>query len=133
MLGVPIYRVPPLVPALNSEAQVKTSTQSTGPYDRNFQQHLIHHAVYPAGYIYPDGERLPRPDNLDEIREVLAQRRPSLSSSQFPETAFEAFLQSDTHAVKQAQVMTRVVPTLEGTLDDPSCAAGDIPFKISTT
>ncbi|KAK7967617.1 uncharacterized protein PG986_001894 [Apiospora aurea] len=32
-----------------------TSTKSTGPYDRAFQQHLINHNVYPHRYEYPDG------------------------------------------------------------------------------
>lgn len=116
-------------PVKSSGTPTTTTTKSTGPYDGNFQQHLTNHRVYPARYTYPDGTALPRPDNLDEIRRILGQRRPSLSPSQFSEGAFDAFQDADAHAAKEAQVMARVVPIMEGKLEDPSCVSGQIPFR----
>ncbi|KND86604.1 hypothetical protein TOPH_08723, partial [Tolypocladium ophioglossoides CBS 100239] len=94
-------------PVKSSGTPNTTTTKSTGPYDSNFQQHLTNRGVYPARYTYPDGKALPRPDNMDEIKRVLGQPRPSLSPSQFSEGAFDAFQDADTHAGKEAQVMAR--------------------------
>ncbi|XP_044715086.1 uncharacterized protein HRG_11354 [Hirsutella rhossiliensis] len=116
-------------PIKSGETRNTTTTKSTGPYDGNFQQHLINRGVYPVRYTYPDGKALPRPDNVDEIKRALGQRRPSLSPSQFSEAAFEAFQDADTHAAKEAQVMARVIPIIKGKVEDPKCAAGQLPFR----
>ncbi|KND87466.1 hypothetical protein TOPH_07872, partial [Tolypocladium ophioglossoides CBS 100239] len=116
-------------PVKSSGTPNTTTTRSTGPYDSNFQQHLTNYRVYPARYTHPDGKALPRPDNLDEIKQILGQPRPSLSPSQFSEGAFDAFQDADTHAAKEAQVMARVIPIIEGKLEDPKCAGGQIPFR----
>ncbi|KAG6034491.1 hypothetical protein E4U41_006524 [Claviceps citrina] len=42
---------------------------------------------------------------------------------------FGYFQKRDTHAAKEAQVMTRVIPIIEGDLDDDKCAAGQVPFN----
>ncbi len=53
---------------LNTKPTTKTTTtKSTGPYDRAFQQHLIDGGVYPDEYEYPDGRVPPQPDNWEEI------------------------------------------------------------------
>lgn len=44
------------ISALNSQSYSNTTTtKSTGPYNRNFQQNLIDGGFYPDGYGYPDG------------------------------------------------------------------------------
>jgi hypothetical protein len=48
----------------NSTTPNTTSTRSTGPYDRAFQQHLIDHDILPDGYEYPDGRMPPEPENM---------------------------------------------------------------------
>lgn len=105
------------------------TTKSTGPYDTNFQQHLINHGIYPPRYTYPNGSSPRQPDNMDEIKRTLRYPRPSLSPSQFSDGAFDSFQDADTHAAKEAQVMARVIPIIEGKLEDPKCTAGQIPFN----
>ncbi|KND89136.1 hypothetical protein TOPH_06230 [Tolypocladium ophioglossoides CBS 100239] len=82
-----------------------TTTRSTGPYDRAFQQHLIDHHIYPNRYKYHNGRTPPRPANLDEIREFLSRSRQSLSPSQFSDERFESFQQADELAAKETDVM----------------------------
>ncbi|KAI0388256.1 hypothetical protein F5Y17DRAFT_249026 [Xylariaceae sp. FL0594] len=105
-----------------------TSTKSTGPYDRAFQQHLIDHGIYPDGYEYPDGKTPPQPDNLDGILYALAQPRPSLSPSRFSDGDFRQFKRADTHASKEWQVTSTVIPIIEGDVRDTKCVSGQIPF-----
>ncbi|KAK8038580.1 hypothetical protein PG993_006991 [Apiospora rasikravindrae] len=106
-----------------------TSTKSTGPYDRAFQQHLIDHGVFPYRYEYPDGGTPPPPDNLEEIRAVLAQPRPSLSPSRFTNDDFKKFEKEDAHATKEWQIVANVVPIIEGNIGDRKCVSGQIPFN----
>ncbi|KAM4060511.1 hypothetical protein HRG_001930 [Hirsutella rhossiliensis] len=105
-----------------------TSTRSTGPYDRAFQQHLIDHDVFPDGYEYPDGRLPPEPENMDEILRALAQPRASLSPSRFTKDDFRKFRRADTHASKEREVTTTVIPIVGGDVGDRKCVAGEIPF-----
>ncbi len=105
-----------------------TSTKSTGPYDRAFQQHLIDFGVYPDRYEYPDGRRPSHPENINEIRQVLAQRRESLSPPQFQEEEFEKFERADAHATEERQITTSVIPVVQGHVRDSKCVSGEIPF-----
>ncbi|OBT85149.1 hypothetical protein VE02_05604 [Pseudogymnoascus sp. 03VT05] len=70
-------------PSKSSATPNTTSTRSTGPYDRAFQQHLIDHDILPNGYEYPDGRTPPEPENMDEIVYALGQPRASLSPNKF--------------------------------------------------
>lgn len=106
-----------------------TSTKSTGPYDRAFQQHLIDHAIFPHGYEYPDGRLPPEPDNIDELRRVLAAPRGSLSPSKFTTGDFRKFERADAHAAKERDVTTTVIPVIEGNAGDRKSVAGQIPFN----
>ncbi|KAF4468245.1 hypothetical protein FALBO_4864 [Fusarium albosuccineum] len=105
-----------------------TTTRSTGPYDRAFQQHLIDHNVFPPGYEYPDGHEPSEPDNIDEIRQVLEQPRASLSPSRFTKDNFKKFRRADDHATKESRVTSSVIPIIEGEPGDTKCVASDIPF-----
>ncbi|KAG8407370.1 hypothetical protein J3458_020849 [Metarhizium acridum] len=105
-----------------------TSTRSTGPYDRAFQQHLVDHRIFPDGYEYPDGTLPPEPENMDEILLAMAQPRPSLSPSQFSNDDFRRFKRADTHAFKKREITITVIPIIEGTVPDIKCIAGEIPF-----
>lgn len=115
-------------PTKSSTTPRTTSTKSTGPYDRAFQQHLIDHNILPHGYEYPDG-RLPKePDNMDEIRQMLAQSRASLSPSKFSNEDFRKFERADAQAYKEREVTTNVIPIIQGDVGDKKCVAGEIPF-----
>lgn len=105
-----------------------TTTQKTGPYSRNFQQHLTDHGVYPDGYEHPDNRVPPLSGNLEEINQRLAQPRPSLSQSQFSDTKFRKFKRADAHAFKVKQVTDPVIPIIEGKVRDARCVAGGIPL-----
>ncbi|KAH7115644.1 hypothetical protein EDB81DRAFT_668902 [Dactylonectria macrodidyma] len=105
-----------------------TTTRSTGPYDRAFQQHLIDHNIFPDGYEYPDGRIPPEPENIDEIRQVLEQPRASLSPSRFSKEDFRKFKRADAHATKESRVTASVIPIIEGDPGDTKCVASDVPF-----
>ncbi|KJK88389.1 hypothetical protein H633G_07729 [Metarhizium anisopliae BRIP 53284] len=105
-----------------------TSTRSTGPYDRAFQQNLIDHNIFPDGYEYPDGGLPPEPENMNDILAAMAQPRPSLSPSRFSNDDFRRFKRADTHAFKEREITTNVIPLIEGTIADSKCVAGDVPF-----
>ncbi|KAI1318481.1 hypothetical protein F5Y16DRAFT_418499 [Xylariaceae sp. FL0255] len=96
-----------------------TSTRNTGPYDRVFQQHLINYGIYPD-----------EPVNLDDINQVLAQPRRSSSLSRFSKHDFLRFKQANANALKEAEVMSSVIPIIEGDMkNDEMCMSGHIPFK----
>lgn len=105
-----------------------TSTKSTGPYDRAFQQHLIDYGIFPDGYEYPDGKTPPEPNNLDDILRVLVKPRPSLSPSRFSDSDFRRFKRADTNASKEWQVTSTAIPIIEGEVGDNKCVSGQIPF-----
>ncbi|TAQ91567.1 hypothetical protein B7494_g89 [Chlorociboria aeruginascens] len=67
-------------------------TRRFSAYDNDFEQHLIDHNIYPERYKYPAGRLTPEPA-LDGLRHYLAQPRPSLSPSQWPDSNFKEFRQ----------------------------------------
>ncbi|KAI0413998.1 hypothetical protein F5X98DRAFT_366206 [Xylaria grammica] len=107
-----------------------TSTPTAGPYDRAFQQLLIDYGIYPNKYEYPDGQALPPPGNLEEIIQAIVKPRPSLSLSRFNQEDFERFERADAHAFKQAQVISTVIPIIEGEGDvrNSRSVAGQVLF-----
>ncbi|KIH88776.1 hypothetical protein SPBR_07647 [Sporothrix brasiliensis 5110] len=95
---------PDLMDVCNTtDIQTKKST----PYDADFEQHLNDHDVL-ATY---DSQK---PANWAEIQAVLSQRRPSLSSSQFSEGAFDAFQDNNDRAKNENAVMVDVIPVILG-------------------
>lgn len=115
-------------PSKSSATANTRSTRSTGPYDRAFQQHLIDHKILPDGYEYPDGRSPPEPANMEEIVCALAQFRGSLSPSKFSNEDFRKFKRADTHASKEREVTSTVIPIIEGSVGDRKCVSGEIPF-----
>jgi hypothetical protein len=109
-----------------------TSTKSTGPYDRDFQQNLIDGGVFPDRYRFPDGRAPPKPDNWEEMNRRATQYRASLSPSKFSDGAYEEFVQADADAKKEDQVTKSVIPVIEGKIRDAKCVSGKIPFRNLT-
>ena len=105
-----------------------TSTKSTGPYDRAFQQNLVDGGIYPDRYEYPNGQALRHLANWEELKERLARPRPSLSPSNFSNAEFGKFRRADAHAFKEKQITTSVIPIIEGDPQDPKCVSGGIAF-----
>ncbi|EEH19029.2 hypothetical protein PABG_01348 [Paracoccidioides brasiliensis Pb03] len=118
-------------PSTGADTRDTTKSTSTTPYNRNFQQNLIDHGVYPDGYEYPDGRIPAMLNNWKEINETLARPRPSLSPSKFSDEHFRKFKRADTHASKEQPVTSSsssVIPIIEGDVDDPKCAGGGYPL-----
>src|SRR5205814_1125399 len=59
-----------------------------------------------------------KPSNLNEIRQRLAQLRPSLSPSRFSEGAFEEFQQKNEDVIDENEVMSTVLPEIHGNRPD---------------
>jgi hypothetical protein len=112
-----------------SRSTKPSTTKSSGPYDRDFQQHLVDHGIYPHAYEYPDGQIPPKPSNWSDIKERLARYRPSLSPSKFTEDMHEKFVRADAHAFKEKQITESVISIIEGDNGDARCVAGGIPFR----
>src|SRR5436309_2904273 len=74
-------------------------------------------------------DRVPEePENMEEIRRVLAQPRRSLSPSRFTDEDFRKFKRAAAHASKERQVTTAVLPIIEGDVGDSKCVAGENTF-----
>lgn len=104
------------------------TTESSGPYSRNFQQKLIDSGIYPGGYEYPDGRIPLKPDNLKEINHRLTQSRSSLSPTKFSNKNFEEFQRADAHISKENKATKTVIPIIEGKITDDKCVEGEILF-----
>ncbi len=65
---------------------------------------------------------------MDKIKAALVEPRRSLSPTRFTEDDFKRFKGADTHALKERQVTTSVIPSIQGEIGDIRCVAGEIPF-----
>ncbi|KAG9249402.1 uncharacterized protein F5Z01DRAFT_631794 [Emericellopsis atlantica] len=115
-------------PEKSSGTPNTTTTKSTGPYDRAYLQHHVDNGFLPDGYEYPDGRALSEAENIEEFRQFISQARASLSPSRFSGDDFRCFKRANNHATKERQVMTTVMPIIEGAVGDTKCVAGEIPF-----
>jgi hypothetical protein len=97
-------------------------------YDRDFQQHLVDHGVYPDEYEYPDGSVPAKPNNWTSINQILTQPRASLSPSRFSDEEFRKFKRAAATVPKEKQVSESVIPIIEGKIADIKCRSGGIPF-----
>lgn len=104
-------------------------TDSSSPYDQNFRQRLVDGGVYPYGYQYPDGRKIPKPSNWAEMKQRLEYYRPSLSPSTFSEGKHKQFLRADARVSKENKATKAVVPIIEGKVIDRNCVQGDIFFN----
>ncbi|KAH8800822.1 hypothetical protein F5884DRAFT_623381, partial [Xylogone sp. PMI_703] len=116
----------------NSHTQSTVPTSRSGKtgrssaYDNNFEQKLIEHHIYPAGYRYPDGRRTQKPSNLKELNQALAQPRRSLSPSKFGESEFDDFQMKNESAISEGKVTRTVLPIVYGDTNIPN--EGDLVF-----
>ncbi|XP_044722090.1 uncharacterized protein HRG_05005 [Hirsutella rhossiliensis] len=53
--------------------KVDTRSGKSSAYNKDFQQHLIDHKIYPVGYDYTDGLPDPEPGNLGDTYDELKQ------------------------------------------------------------
>ncbi|PHH66770.1 hypothetical protein CDD81_5902 [Ophiocordyceps australis] len=104
-------------------------TNTSSPYDAAFQQHLIDNSILPLHYQYPDGQLVPEPENLADIRQYISKRRDSLSPPRFSELDFENFKREDTHAIKKTHVISKIFPFITGVNRHPHYRADNIAFN----
>ena len=117
----------PLSDAAGGTKITKTTTRTTtSAYSRNFQQHMIEYGVYDYRYTYPNGQRTPKPNNLNEIMERLIRPRRSLSPSRFTETDYREVEQADADADNETPVTTGVIPLIEGKYAHMNCRGQDL-------
>ncbi len=60
---------------------------------------------------------------------MLAQPRPSLSPTVFPEEKFEEFALADAQVSSENKATRKVIPMIQGTIQDERCIEGDVPFN----
>ncbi|KAK3169673.1 hypothetical protein OEA41_009057 [Lepraria neglecta] len=101
-------------------SDTSSKTRKSSAYDPNFEQHLINNGIYPHGYDHGDDNGSVYPDNWEEINEMLARPRPSLSPSRFPREAFRKFEKTNMQALTENTVMSKAFPIIAGTADIPS-------------
>ena len=95
-------------------------------YDKNFEQHLIDHNVYPDAHEHADGRPALEPGNMDQVRlDLLAPRASSPSPSPFLESAFRDFKRKN-NTISEGTVMRNAVPIIAGDIDIPN--EGNLPF-----
>ncbi|CZS98380.1 uncharacterized protein RAG0_07158 [Rhynchosporium agropyri] len=102
----------------NSPATFSKASARTSAYDRNFEQQLIDHQIYP-------NNRAAKPDNWADINLRMTQPRASLSPSKFSEEAFEKFQKISESTLTEAKVMNTAFPIILGS------NATDIPSEQS--
>jgi hypothetical protein len=112
----------------NSASRKRSSTSDTSgvtgsfPYSQGFEQKLIDEGIYL-------NNRSTKPQNWAEINEYITRPRPSLSPSQFSEDAFERFTEDNEQALRETNVMARVIPTITGKGDRRHISTGDVVFN----
>ncbi|OAA42933.1 hypothetical protein BBO_04848 [Beauveria brongniartii RCEF 3172] len=108
-------------------AASRRSTQSkkvkrSSAYDKDFEQNLIDHRIYPKGFRYSDhGGLTPKPSNLEAIHEALAAPRASLSPTRVSHATFEHFETENDSALSESVVVADILPTVLGNAKIP-CA-----------
>lgn len=87
-------------------------------YDDAFEQHMIDNSIYP--------DRLTsEPENVDQLRLECLAARASLSSTVFPDSAFQNFKKKNMTS-SEGTVMRSVIPIIAGDCDFPN--EGHLPF-----
>ncbi|KGQ09554.1 hypothetical protein BBAD15_g5105 [Beauveria bassiana D1-5] len=99
---------------------VSSKAKRSSAYDKDFEQNLIDHKIFPKGYEYSDDDLIPEPSNLDDIVEALAAPRASLSPSQFPRSRFKTFALANDRVISEGKVMSGILPMICGNADIPN-------------
>ena len=85
---------------------------------------MIDNRIYPDRYEYVDGRFPPAPENLDQIKQMLAEPRRSMSPSVCLEEEFQDFSRADARADSENKTTGTVIPILQGLIRDARCIDG---------
>jgi hypothetical protein len=105
---------------------LSSKAKRSSAYDKDFEQNLVDHNIYPEGYEHTDDRSTPEPNNLDDIVQVLSDPRASLSPSRFPTSAFKNFKQANSRVISEGKVMADILPIIRGNADISN--EGNLPF-----
>ena len=99
---------------------VSSKAKRSSAYDKDFEQNLIDHNIYPKGYEYLDDDSIPEPGNFDGIVQALAAPRASLSPSSFSRSTFKNFALANDRVISEGKVMSGILPTICGNANIPN-------------
>ncbi len=105
-----------------SNTSYSGQTLKSSAYDRDFEQKCIDHGIYMPG---DDIE----PRNWQEVQDILARSRPSLSPSQFSDGAFKRFRKIEAEARNEIDVITEALTIILGEKRRNYPSAGDVTFR----
>ncbi|TWU72058.1 hypothetical protein ED733_002927 [Metarhizium rileyi] len=106
---------------------ISSKAKRSSAYNKDFEQNLIDHGIYPEGFEHTDGRLTPEPDNSDDIIRDLAHTRASLSPSQFSVSAFKKFKLANSRVISEGKVIADILPIIRGSSDIPN--EGNLPFS----
>lgn len=115
--------------SISKSSNATSKTKSTTPYSGEFEQKLIDRGIYSKAYRRRDGSKPPKPENMQDIHDMLARSRPSLSPSVLSETVFENFQESNDRATAESKAMADVIPIIAGPKDKHYESSGDVVFN----
>ena len=105
---------------LSNSTEPRRRLGRTSAYHPGFEGNLIDHGVYPDGYRHRDDQRVLKPENWEEVQQMMTRRRPSLSPSRFSDAAFERCVGKIKQVLDEADVMTNAFPLVRGDSNIPS-------------
>ncbi len=97
------------------ESNTFSTTRKSSAYNRDFEQHLINHDIYPEEY--DNDEDSEESTNMKDINQRLTQSRSSLSSSRFTREQFLNFKKKNRKALTKNKVMSKVFSIIADTVD----------------
>ncbi|KAM3441687.1 hypothetical protein MY4824_001465 [Beauveria thailandica] len=104
----------------STKATSVSKGKRSSAYNKDFEQNLIDHSIYPEGYEHTDDRSTPEPNNLDDIIQGLSNPRASLSPSRFSVSAFKGFKQANSRVISEGKVMADILPIIRGNADIPN-------------
>ncbi|KAH8763745.1 hypothetical protein F5883DRAFT_605457 [Diaporthe sp. PMI_573] len=106
--AIPSQSASPIIATAPGTGIIKIRKSS--PYGPEFNQHLIDHGVHTTW----KSQKI----DLEQVRAALVVPRPSLSLSNFSESAFEVFQEINAQANDKRDVLENVFPSINGPLED---------------
>nr|POE93572.1 hypothetical protein CFP56_19584 [Quercus suber] len=109
-------------------SSVSGRTNTSSPYNAEFEQKMIDNGIFPAGHRDAHGNNIV-PANLEEVRSILGRQRESLSPSRFPDSAFTDFTIDSDRAQTESQAIAAVIPVLTGSPNARYHSSSDVVFN----
>lgn len=96
-----------------------SKSKRSSAYDNNFKNHCIKNCIFPPDYEFPNGMPSPIPNNFQEILRIIKSRRPSLSTSAVPKTAYSDFRRKTAVLSTESDLSQNVIPLIIGDANIP--------------